>query len=140
MSSERGRDPALLGWYPFRKWLSATAGQHPGVPRSGEPGWCWGRCAHPGAVVQSLPGWGVQVSTSPREGRGHGGVVAASESGREDRVADERLDRCASAAHARAGGPPARWTAGGEVPRESRAARRAPVTVQARRALVGPHR
>jgi hypothetical protein len=43
---------------PFRKWLLVAAGQHPGVPGSGEPdtpaslegggpGWCWGGGAEP---------------------------------------------------------------------------------------------
>lgn len=53
----------MLGCYPFRKWLLAAARQHPGVPGSGEPGWCWGSCSEPGASVQGLPGWGPGEDT-----------------------------------------------------------------------------
>ena len=56
----------MLGSYPFRKWLLAAAGQHPGVPGSWELGWCWGSCAEPGASAQGLPGWGT--GENPLEG------------------------------------------------------------------------
>lgn len=58
-------------WYPFRKWLRTAAGQHPGVPGSGKPGWCWGDGAEPGALAPSLPGWGTGEDPS-REGLGDG--------------------------------------------------------------------